>query len=265
MVSARLETEESFHDRWASELNHESISIRAAFEGSTSPENRFILRHLGDVNGKLLLDLGCGAGENSIYFAGKGANCVAGDWSSGMIRITQRLAESHCLHVDARRLNAMEIDFPDDTFDVVYASNLLHHVEPRRALREIHRILKKGGKACIWDPLRHNPVINIYRRIASEVRTKDERPLSFLFIGEVRNLFSHVVYDTFWLSTLWIFLKFYFIEKVDPNKERYWKKIINEEPRLRNIYNRLEKLDHLLKRIPLMKRFAWNIAIIATK
>ena len=265
MVRTRLDTEESFHDRWASELNHESVPIGAAFEGSTSPENRFILRHLGDVHGKLLLDLGCGAGENSIYFAGKGANCVAGDWSSGMIRVAQRLAERHCMQIDARRLNAMEIDFPDDTFDVVYASNLLHHVEPKAALREIHRILKNGGKACIWDPLRHNPVINIYRRIASEVRTKDEKPLSIFFIDEVRNLFSHVVYDTFWLSTLWIFLKFYFIEKVDPNKERYWKKIINEEIRLRSIYRRLEKLDHLLKKIPLMKRLAWNIAIIATK
>jgi len=60
-------------------------------------------------------------------------------------------------------------------------------------------------------------------------------------------------------------LRFYLIEKVNPNQERYWKKIIIEQERLKPEYRRLEKLDRLLKKIPLMKRFAWNIAVVATK
>jgi hypothetical protein len=64
---------------------------------------------------------------------------------------------------------------------------------------------------------------------------------------------------------LWIFLQFYLIEKVDPNQERYWKKIIMEQERLKPLYLRLEKLDVLLKKLPLMKRFAWNLAVVATK
>ncbi|MDY6807040.1 MAG: SAM-dependent methyltransferase, partial [Cyanobacteriota bacterium] len=81
----------------------------------------------------------------------------------------------------------------------------------------------------------------------------------------VKSLYSKTNYDAFWLATLWIFLQFYLIEKVDPNKERYWKKIIVEEERLKPLYLRLEKFDALVKKLPLMKRFAWNLAVVATK
>jgi hypothetical protein len=52
---------------------------------------------------------------------------------------------------------------------------------------------------------------------------------------------------------------------VNPNEERYWKKIILEQARLEPDYRRLEKLDTFLKKIPFVKRFAWNIAVVAMK
>ena len=122
-------------------------------------------------------------------------------------------------------MNAMEIDFPDNTFDIVYAANLLHHLpEPTMALREMHRVLKPGGKLCVWDPLWHNPVINVYRRIPTEVRTKDERALDIGITKFVDSLFRETAYDTFWFATLWIFLRFYLVEWIDPNKERTGRK-----------------------------------------
>jgi hypothetical protein len=129
----------------------------------------------------------------------------------------------------------------------------------------MHRVVKPGGKVCFWDPLRHNPVINVYRRMATEVRTEDEMPLNINIVNYINSLFSETAYDTFWIATLWIFLQFYLIEKIDPNKERYWKKIISEQTRLAPTYRQLEKLDGFLKKIPLMKRLAWNIAVVATK
>ncbi len=260
-----LEREEAHHDRWSSEIDVESIQVEKYFEGSTCPENRFIISKLGDLNGKRILDLGCGAGESSVYFALKGAECVAADLSSGMVRIALRLAERYGVKVHGHVMNAMNIDFPDCSFDIVYAANLLHHVSPVATLREMLRVLKPGGKACFWDPLKHNPIINVYRRIAKDVRSEDERPLDYNIIKVARNLFSHVEYDTFWFCTLWIFVQFYFIERIDPNKERYWKKIIYEEERLRPLYLRLEKYDACMKRAPLVKRYAWNIALVATK
>jgi ubiquinone/menaquinone biosynthesis C-methylase UbiE len=261
-----LQRERTFHDRWAESIEVDGIRVNDYFEACTAPENRFILSHLGDVNGKRLLDLGCGAGENSVYFALKGAHCTAADYSPGMVENALKLAAAYNVQIDGRTMNAMELDFPADTFDIVYAANLLHHLpEPLAALREIHRVLKPGGKLCFWDPLRHNPVINIYRRMATEVRTTDERALDINITKFVESLFRQTVYDTFWLATLWIFLRFYLIERIHPNKERYWKKIIAEQQLLEPTYRRLERLDRLVKQLPFMKRFAWNLAVVATK
>jgi ubiquinone/menaquinone biosynthesis C-methylase UbiE len=148
----------------------------------------------------------------------KGAECTATDSSPDMVKVALELAERYNVKIEGRVMNAMEIDFPNESFDVVYAANLLHHVDPEIVLHEIHRVLKEGGKACFWEPLKHNPVINVYRRIAKEVRSEDEAPLDMKIINFIRSLFSDVKYDTFWLCTLWIFLRFYLIERVDPNK-----------------------------------------------
>lgn len=261
-----LRKEQDFHDRWASTIDVDGIRVADYFEACTAPENRFILRQLGDVKDKYLLDLGCGAGENSVYFALLGARCVATDYSPGMVEVALKLADMNGVQIEGRTVNAMDIDFPDNTFDIVYASNLLHHIpRPDITLKEMHRVLKPGGKACFWDPLKHNPVINVYRRMATEVRTEDETPLDINLVNYIRSLYSKTHYDTFWIATLWIFLQFYLIEKVNPNKERYWKKIILEQARLEKPYLRLEKLDKWLKKLPLMKRFAWNLAVVATK
>ena len=258
--------EREFYDQWASKINLHSIDVYSYFEGSTSPENRYILKHLDTLEGKEVLDLGCGAGENSVYFAKKGANCVAADISPKMVKVALEFATKHDMSIEGKVINAMEIDFSDNTFDIVYAANLLHHVNPSILLKEAYRVLKPGGKLCFWDPLRHNPIINIYRRIVKDLRTVDEIPLDIRIVDEVRSLFSHVEYDTFWYLSLWIFIKFYIFERVDPNKEPYWKKIITEESRLRKQYYKLERFDNFIKeKFPALKRFAWNIAVIATK
>ena len=263
---ARFDKERAFHDHWALTIDVEKLHITTCFEGATSPENRFILSHLGNISGKTILDLGCGAGENGIYFALKGGCCIAGDYSPLMVNTALQAAEKHGVTIEGKVLNAEQLDYPDDSFDIVYASNLLHHVNPRKALREMYRVLKPGGKACFWDPLKHNPIINVYRRIAKNVRTEvDEYPLHIHIIKDVQALFSTALYDTFLLASLWIFLSFYLIERVDPNTERYWKKIIVEEQRLRQRYLTLERFDMLLKKIPFMKRYAWNIAVVAMK
>jgi ubiquinone/menaquinone biosynthesis C-methylase UbiE len=261
-----LDREQTFHDQWASTIDVDGIRVADYFEACTAPENRFILQHLGNVRGKRLLDLGCGAGENSVYFAQRGAICVASDYSPGMVEVALKLADRYGVSVEGRVINAMAIDYPDNSFDIVYAANLLHHIpDPTVTIREMHRVLKPGGMMCFWDPLRHNPVINVYRRIATEVRTEDETPLHIDIVREVRRSFGQTRFDTFWLATLWIFLQFYLIEKVNPNKERYWKKIILEQGRLQPMYRRLERVDRWLKRIPGLKRMGWNLAVVAIK
>ena len=261
-----LERERVFHDKWASLIDVDGINVRDYFEACTAPENRFIIDKLGDLQGRTMLDLGCGAGENSVYFALKGARCTATDYSAGMVEKALELAAANNVGIEGRTMDAMSLDAPDNTFDIIYAANLLHHLpDPEACIREMHRVLKPGGKACFWDPLKHNPVINVYRRMASDVRTNDERPLHINIASSVKSIFSETMYETFWFSSLWVFLRFYLIERVDPNKERYWKKIIAEHQRLQPMYSRLERIDRMIKRSRLLERYGWNIAVVATK
>jgi hypothetical protein len=86
--------------------------------------------------------------------------------------------------------------------------------------------------------------------MATKVRTEDESPLNINVVDKLKKNFSSVQYDTFWFATLWIFIRFYLIEKVHPNDEPYWKKIISDEERIRSRYLRLEKFDRFFKKIP---------------
>ncbi len=113
-----FEKEKQFHDQWASTIDVEGIRVRDYFEACTAPENRFILRQMGDISGKLLLDLGCGAGENSVYFAKKGARCIAADYSPGMVEVALQLAAANNVQIQGRTMNAIALDCPDNTFDL---------------------------------------------------------------------------------------------------------------------------------------------------
>ena len=261
-----FEREEAFHDKWATSVDVDSILVDESFESCTTPEGRQIKEWLGDLSGKSLLDLGSGLGEGAVYFAKQGANVTAADLSGEMLEVVKRLATLHNVTVATQKCPADDIPVADNTFDVVYSGNLLHHVDIASTLKEAHRVLKPGGIAVFTDPLVHNPLIQIYRRMAQDVRTEDEHPLSMKQVDMFRSKFSTVKYDCFWFFTLWIFLRFLLVEHVNPNKERYWKKIITENKRLEPIYTPLEKLDRaFLNRFPYFKRFCWNIVIFCVK
>ena len=218
------------------------------------------------MGGKKIIELGCGLGEAAVYFAKKGAEVVATDISSGMCALVKKVAERHGVSLLTAQAYADKMPFPDESFDIVYAANLLHHVDIEAAIKEAKRVLKPGGKFVSWDPLAHNPVINVYRRMAMGVRTEDEHPIRMKQLDLFRKYFGEVKYETFWFTTLFIFLKFYFIDRVDPNKERYWKKILVDHKKLEKTYLQLEKFDKfILKIFPFLKRYCWNIVIIAKK
>jgi 2-polyprenyl-3-methyl-5-hydroxy-6-metoxy-1,4-benzoquinol methylase len=77
--------EADFHNRWASSTRIDEVLVRECFEAPTALEKRFILRRLGPLQGKKLLDIGAGLGESSVYFALKGARVRAVDVSPLMV------------------------------------------------------------------------------------------------------------------------------------------------------------------------------------
>ena len=262
-----LERERRFHDGWASRTAVADVRVRAAFEAITAPENRFILERMGDLRGRRLLDLGSGLGEAAVYFALRGARVTATDISPEMCALAAETAGRHGVAVETIATPVERLDVPEGSFDLVYGANLLHHVaDVDRTLGAVRRVLRPGGRCFFWDPLAYNPAINLYRRIATAVRTPDEHPLDFGVLSLFRRHFVAVRHREFWLTTLLLFAKYYLVDRVHPNAERYWKKILDEDPRrIGWWFAPLQRADDLLLRLPLVRRLAWNPVIWAER
>jgi SAM-dependent methyltransferase len=86
-------------------------------------------------------------------------------------------------------MDAQNLTFPDESFDVVLGGAILHHLELNKALMTIRRVLKAGGSAIFIEPLGHNPAINFYRRRTPQMRTEDEHPLLTEDLDLIRHVF----------------------------------------------------------------------------
>ncbi len=263
----RIKYERKFHDAWANNEDIENIDVRISNEVCTSPEMRYIVQRLGDIKGKHLLDVGCGLGEASVYFSLLGANVTSSDLSEGMLEATSRLAKFHGVNITQHLASAENMQLhPDIKFDVIYAGNLLHHVNINETISRIKPYLSKNGVFVSWDPLAYNPVINIYRKIAKDVRTPDEHPLKWSDIKLFRKHFSKVEIKYFWFTTLIIFIVMALAQRRNPNKERFWKVIVAEGEKWGWLYKPLEKIDRFLLNIfPPFRLLCWNVVIFCEK
>jgi len=106
-------------------------------------ENPFFIKYLW---GKKVLDIGCGRGD----FIGKDpVNFVGVDIDEKLIRHCRRQG------YNAHQMNATQLEFEDNIFDVVHASQLIEHLKPIDAvvfLREATRVLKYGGIIYLTTP-----------------------------------------------------------------------------------------------------------------
>jgi ubiquinone/menaquinone biosynthesis C-methylase UbiE len=100
--------------------------------------------------GKKVLEIGCGAGIDLMQFARAGALVSARDLTENAVDLATRNLAREGYSGDIRQGNAEDLDFPDDTFDVVYSHGVLHHtVDTEKAIAEVYRVLKPGGEAVI--------------------------------------------------------------------------------------------------------------------
>lgn len=263
----RFINEEKFHDDWATGEDFQKIDVMQMNEAVTAPEMKCICKSLGDITNKKLLDIGCGLGEASIYFALKGAKVTSTDISGKMLELTSFLGAHYNVSIRTHKSSAEDLMLGDEKdFDIVYAGNLLHHVDMESTLRKITQILKPEGVFVSWDPIAYNPIINIYRAIAKQVRTEDEHPLRVKDIKKFSLYFEKVELQYFWLSTLLIFIIMALFQFRNPNKIRYWKKVVEEGDKWATLYKPLAQLDKiLLKLFPPLKFLCWNIVVKASK
>ncbi|WKZ36507.1 MAG: class I SAM-dependent methyltransferase [Anaerolineales bacterium] len=102
---------------------------------------------------KRCLDAGCGGGRGSILMAQCGAREVIGvDLSPANIESSRkRAAQKGFTNLTFQQHSLIELPFEDESFDVVWCNGVLHHSEnPDQGLREITRVLKKGGYLWLY-------------------------------------------------------------------------------------------------------------------
>jgi SAM-dependent methyltransferase len=146
--------------------DYDSLAEAYTAENETSLMNAYyerpaILALAGDVAGRRILDAGCGSGPLFAALRDRGAIVSGFDMSAGMLeQARRRLGPDADLRVADL---ADPLPFPDDAFDDVVASLVLHYLEDwGPALAELRRVLTPGGRLIV--SVDHPFLINLIQR-----------------------------------------------------------------------------------------------------
>lgn len=211
-----------------------------------------------ELRGRRILDCGCGAGEHSIRLASMGAVVHGVDISETAVEIAkERAKESGCGDRLSFSVSTLEqLPFEDDYFDFVFGVDILHHVDVRKAILEVERILKRQGKAFfkewrefpMFDKIRNSSLgLKLVPKIPKSAHFVDYTPMEKKLSDEellfVKSHFSRVEFHHF---------------RVVARLARLVKDGIFIE--------KLLKIDHWLMRyIPFMKILSGEVIIVIEK
>jgi SAM-dependent methyltransferase len=150
------------------------------------------------ARGLKVLEIGCGLGTDGAQFARAGADYTGVDLTEAAIELAGRRFELFDLKGNFKVADAENLDFADDTFDLVYSHGVLHHTpDTARAVREIHRVLKPGGRAVVMlyhrDSYNYRVNIGVLRRAGARLlRYESGVHLAHRLTGEsLENLREH--------------------------------------------------------------------------
>ncbi|HZS06217.1 MAG TPA: class I SAM-dependent methyltransferase [Blastocatellia bacterium] len=100
--------------------------------------------------GKRLLEIGVGAGTDFINWVRNGAQATGVDLTEQGVRLTRERLALEGLEAEVRAADAENLPFADNTFELVYSYGVLHHSpNTEKAIREVRRVLRPGGRAII--------------------------------------------------------------------------------------------------------------------
>ena len=127
-----------------------------------------------NARGKKVLEIGCGLGTDGAQFALAGADYTGIDLTDAAVDLARRRFDLFNLPGAFRTADAENLDFPNESFDVVYSHGVLHHTpDTVRAVQEVHRVLRPGGRAVVMlyhrDSYNYRINISLLRRAGAHL------------------------------------------------------------------------------------------------
>ena len=189
---------------------------------------RAVARIAGAGLGNRVLDLAAGTGTSSLSFTAAGADCVACDFSLGMLQAGRsRLAGRGRGWARGSKQSpgklgfvggdALRLPFRDESFDVVTISFGLRNVaDPGQALAEMRRVTRSGGRlvVCEFSTVTIAPLDKLYRRYLQRVlpaiaRRAARSPEAYQYLAEsitdwpAQRELAGMIEEAGWVAARW--------------------------------------------------------------
>jgi 2-polyprenyl-3-methyl-5-hydroxy-6-metoxy-1,4-benzoquinol methylase len=152
-----------------------------------------------------LLDFGCGPGDNSLRFNRIGYSVTGFDISETNISNCKKLFEKNNVPSENNFFvsTAEDIKLKEDSFDIVVGIDILHHIDIKKAMLEIRKLLKTGGIAVFREPvevsfldwIRNTKLVRFFvpNSVSLEHHiTEDERKLNYNDFEEIQTVFPEM-------------------------------------------------------------------------
>lgn len=206
----------------------------------TSPYERLI-KSIGNIKDKRICEIGCGNGYLTSLMIHNGALVEASDISIDAI-IKAKILNQDSLgkEVNFRVMDAKKLVYESEHFDFVVGCGILHHVNLELVTKEINRVLKYGGKAIFDEPLAHNPVANIWRKMTPSTKDINEHPISYGEIKKMSESFKEVKWQEYNLLPMFSSIV-YLITNSNKLKDKSAEKLGRIEPRFLKVFKPLKR------------------------
>lgn len=168
--------------KYADQARWNHYGLRRTGEIESSPHKYIIadspVRHsaaygqlmglLEPLEGKRILELGCGLGELSVWLAKRGARVTAVDLGPDLVVAARVLAKVNGVDCEFRVGNIARLPFDTATYDVIVGWAILHHLTEAdvvETIRECHRVLKAGGLVVFEEPVENSAVFDFIQNL----------------------------------------------------------------------------------------------------
>lgn len=197
MTNAELsvkDREREFHDqRFAHDVDPRSVLGK--YYSITDESKEYYRNQIRAAvpEGGRVLEYGCGNIVGSIDFY-KSLKCdlYGIDLSAEAIKKAEAAATANDFPSTYLVADAENTGLEGRSFDLVMGTGILHHLDIDKSMAELSRLIKPNGCCVFFEPLGHNPAINLFRALTPKFRSPDEHPLHASDLETMRRYFRRI-------------------------------------------------------------------------